>query len=524
MLIQDFLLNSVTRFPNKTALIHKGNHTTYTEILAAASSIAHWLSATGFHHEFRAAILTDDPFEYIATYFGILIAGGTAVGLNTQPSARGLHKVLNDCQVACLFTNAKFTRYLGDLNTAVPSLKAAAITGPPPNTPNLPWTDLPQILASRNKISPFPPPSLRAIAQIIYTSGTTGEPKGVMLRHSNLVANTNSIISYLKLTEQDRVMAVLPFFYSYGNSVLLTHIAVGGSLVVNQSFLYPNVILDEMVQEEVTGFSGVPSTYAILLNRSAIANYTFPSLRYLTQAGGPMSPKLGNKLREILPAADLYIMYGQTEASARLTYLPPQDLARKPGSIGKAIPGVNIQLLDPSGNPVPTGQIGEIVAQGKNIMAGYWGKQEETTKVLRKEGLWTGDLARMDNEGFLYIESRKSDMIKSGAHRIAPKEIEEIILEHNAVHEVAVIGTPDEILGEAIKACVVLKEGSPCSEKELLAHCRKNLPTFKVPHQIYFCNELPKTLTGKIQKQALKNHENVPLRALGASNEPASGR
>jgi acyl-CoA synthetase (AMP-forming)/AMP-acid ligase II len=342
------------------------------------------------------------------------------------------------------------------------------------------------------------------IAQIIYTSGTTGEPKGVMLRHSNLMANARSIMEYLKLGTEERHMVVLPFFYSFGNSILLTHFAVGATLVVHQSFLYPKVILEMMLNEKVTGLSGVPSTYALLLNRSSIRNYSFTDLRYLAQAGGAMSPKLALELKEILPQVDLFIMYGQTEASARLSFLEPQELIRKSGSIGRAIPGVSLRVLDKEGNPVKPGETGEIVAQGENIMAGYWEDPERTAQVIRKEGLWTGDLARMDEEGYLYIVSRRSEMIKSGAHRIGPKEIEEIILEHDAVHEVAVFGTDDLILGEAINACIVLKDAVSCSKKDILILCKKNLPAFKVPHHICFCDGLPKNASGKVKKHEIK--------------------
>jgi len=342
------------------------------------------------------------------------------------------------------------------------------------------------------------------IAQIIYTSGTTGTPKGVMLRHRNLVANTQSTIEYLRLSERDKIMAVLPFFYSYGNSILLTHIAVGGTLVVNLSFLYPNVILDQMVAEEVTGFSGVPSSFAILLNRSAVREYTFPKLRYLTQAGAAMSPILAEKLSSVFPDAKIYIMYGQTEASPRLSFLDPTRIVDKAGSIGKAIPGVTLEVCRPNGSKTEIDEVGEIVASGENVMAGYWQQPQETAKVLRNGKLWTGDLARLDKDGFLFIESRKSDMIKSGSHRIGPKEIEDAITELECIHEVAVVGHEDEILGEKIVAFVVLKDGYDASEKELTLHCRRTLPAFKVPHKFVFQSELPKTSTGKIQKTVLK--------------------
>ncbi len=341
------------------------------------------------------------------------------------------------------------------------------------------------------------------IAQIIYTSGTTGKSKGVMLTHANLVANTHSIVEYMNLSANDSAMVVLPFFYSYGNSVMLTHVAVGGTLVVNQSFMYPNVIIEQMISERVTGLSGVPSTFAILLHRSTARDHSFPDLRYLTQAGAAMAPKLAGQLKEVFPDTEIYIMYGQTEASPRLSYLAPEDVGRKPGSIGKAIPGVTLELFKQDGSPALAGEVGEIVASGDNIMQGYWGRPQETKEVLREGKLWTGDLAYCDDEGFYFIVSRKTDMIKCGSHRIAPKEIEEILLEIDDVLETVVLGVPDDILGELIHAFVVLKPQRSLGARDVIKHCRKNLSPFKVPHQVIFLDDLPKTETGKLKKREL---------------------
>ena len=508
LFIHDYLINSAAKNPTKVALVHAGKRYTYSDLLTATKSIACWLQEQNYPVGFRGAILTDDPFEYITSYFAILMAGGVAVGLNTQTSGRSLRVVLNDSTPSLLFLHAKFQRYLSAAATSIEHEMVVVGRNLKKTTPE----ELIITLQELDEILRYPSDGFledveldpSSLAQLIYTSGTTGTPKGVMLRHSNLIANTESIIGYLGLTENDRVMAVLPFFYSYGNSIMLTHIAVGASLVVNQNFLYPNTVLDEMIAENVTGFSGVPSTFAILLHRSAIHDYVFPSLRYLTQAGAAMSPALARQLQDVFPDVPIYIMYGQTEASARLSYLAPDDLLAKAGSIGKAIPGVTLKLLDKAAEPVSLGEVGEIVAQGDNIMAGYWRKPEETNQVLRQGELWTGDLARQDDEGYFYIVSRKTEMIKSGSHRIAPKEIEEVLHEHEAVHEVAVIGVADEILGEGIKACVVQKDGCDCTNRELIKHCRKNLPAFKVPHVIEMYKALPKTATGKIKKAELE--------------------
>lgn len=511
MRLTDYLLASVERHPEKIMLLHAAKRFTYREIFCAAQAIASRLHAFHLERGFRAGLLHDDPFAYIVSYFGVLLAGGVVVGLNTQTSESGLAYLLNDCQVSVLLGSAKFSRYLRAALPLVPSLRVVALSAVQQQeaaelATSVVALDFNDLLAWPH----LPPSSLPYrsscdYAQIIYTSGTTGKPKGVVLRHANLVANTESIVSYLRLQAADRAMAVLPFFYSYGNSVLLTHVAVGGSLVANQSFVYPNVVLQQMVEHAVTGISGVPSTFALLLNRSALAAYAFPALRYLTQAGASMSPELVRRLKTAFPGVELYIMYGQTEASARLAYLHPDEVERRPGSIGKAIPGVELTLRDAKGQLVGVGETGEIVARGDNLMVGYWNCPEATNKVLRPEGLWTGDLARSDEEGFLYIVSRKSDLIKSGAHRIGPKEIEDVLAEHPAVHEAAVIGLPDALLDERICACVVLRQGAVGDEKLLKVHCKKHLPQYKIPHDVIFLDDLPKTTSGKIAKNELRS-------------------
>ena len=510
MPLQDYLIKSARAFPDKEALIQAGSRTTYGEIFNGAAAVAHWLLDEKLEHGDRVAILSDNPSEYVMAYFGILIAGGVAVPLNTQTSAGTLQYLFNHCGISFLITQTQYLKYLHELHEDLPTLKAIAMSGwKDDSSTSFPFKfiNLSKIFSMHEKASTINSSAGGTdndLAQITYTSGTTGHPKGVMLRHTNLMANTDSIIQYLHLNQDERHMVVLPFFYSFGNSILLSHFAVQASLVVHQNLVYPNVVLDLMIKEKATGFSGVPSTYAILLNRSALSSYSFPHLTYCTQAGGAMSPKLAQMLKAVLPNVSIYIMYGQTEACARLSYLEPEELLRKAGSIGKAIPNVKIQVLNQDGNPVKPGEVGEIVARGDNIMAGYWQDPEGTSMVLKKEGLWTGDLARIDEEGYLYIVSRKSDLIKSGAHRIAPKEIEDIILEHETVHEVAVLGVDDEILGEAIRACIVLKDGKSCTKKEVQAFCRKKLPAYKVPHQIVFCEQLPKTSSGKIKKNELK--------------------
>ncbi len=491
-LVHHFLSTSAKTYGDKNAIVYGKTQASYCDLAGYAHTIAHWLLENGLNIGDRVAILTDNPIHYVSCYFGILQAGGIVVGLNTQTTERTLGVTIDDCTPSFVLISERSRKYLA-FAESLPSTTAAEID-----------TLLRTFSITGKNISQIKVPlSTHDLAQIIYTSGTTGKPKGVMLTHGNLIANTLSTVEYLQLSHQDTLMAVLPFFYSYGNSLFLTHIAVGASLIVNQSFVYPNVILDQMVKEKVTGLSGVPSTFALLMHRSAVRDYTFPCLRYLTQAGAAMSPSLANQLNEIFPNIDIYIMYGQTEAAPRLSYLAPEELKKRPGSIGRAIPGVTLEVLKNDGTPAGLREVGEIVASGANIMKGYWQRPIETELALRDGKLWTGDLAYYDEDGFLYMVSRKSDMIKCGSHRIAPKEIEEVLLELEGLVEVAVTGVEDTILGEIICAYLVKSQNNEMSEKDIMKYCKQNLPSFKVPHKIIFLDELPKSNSGKIQKNLL---------------------
>ncbi len=298
------------------------------------------------------------------------------------------------------------------------------------------------------------------------------------------------------------MIVILPFYYSYGISLITTHIKAGAALVIDNRFLYPNVILDTIEKEGVTGLAGVPSNFAILLRKSALRKYKLSKLRYVTQAGGALAPEMIKEFSGSFPKIKFYVMYGQTEATARLTYLAPELLNEKIGSIGKAIPGVEIDILNENGRKVKAGEIGEIVARGPNVMLGYWNSPEETRTVLRNKGLYTGDLARVDEEGFIYLVSRKKEMIKSGANRISPLEIEEAVCRMPGVLECAAVGVKDEILGEAIKLCVV-KNGRDISKDDILRFCKRNLSSYKVPKAVELVRSLPKTSTGKVKRAEL---------------------
>ncbi|MCM8813988.1 MAG: AMP-binding protein [Candidatus Omnitrophica bacterium] len=542
MLIHELLTQSAKKNPDQPAVVHQQKRMTYSRLNDVSVVFAQVLRAKNVKNGGRVALFLDNSCEYVAAYFAVLRCGAAVVPLNSQYVARELAVILADCTPGLIITDTKHLPIVKEslasiamrmeclcvdeffknedlsssrLSSVVsrPSVSAPSSVDPCSLEPvACSIFPRPSSVACRPSVSD--PSSIglcglqpvacsdTALALIIYTSGTTGKPKGVMLSHANVTANAQSIVAYLKLTEQDRTMVVLPFYYSYGHSLLTTHVLTGSTMVLDNRFIFPNTVLDAMRDQSVTGFAGVPSHFAILLNKSALAQYSLPSLRYVTQAGGAMPPALIERFTAMFPAVKFYVMYGQTEAAARLSYLEPEDLPRKRGSIGKAIPGVELCLRSESGQPVAVGEVGEIVARGANVMIGYWNAPEETARVVRDGSLFTGDLARQDEEGFFYIVSRKKDMIKSGANRISPLEIEEVVAQLAGVVESAAVGIPDEILGEAIALFVVA--AGAVTVPEIMRHCKQNLAAYKIPKRVEFIEQLPKTASGKVKREELK--------------------
>ena len=325
MQVNDFLENSVKKHPDKPAVFHDNRWITYAEIEISTNRLSHLLRNNGIERQDRVAIFCNNSFEYIISYFAILKIGAIAVPLNSVASAREITYIANSCQVKALLTNMRMRESFLSVFPNIESMRLLVV-----NQDVLPgWDSNRSIQVCRweeaYQTSPVEPPSVQCsdkdLESIVFTSGSTGTPKGVMLSHLNTVSNMYSICQYLKLSASDRVMVVLPFSYIYGKSLLLTHFCVGGSVVIDNRFVYPNVVLKSMVDNEVTGFAGVPSTFAILLNKSALPKMEFRTLRYVTQAGGNMAPAVQKKVVEAFAPAQVYIMYGATEAAPRL-FLP----------------------------------------------------------------------------------------------------------------------------------------------------------------------------------------------------------
>jgi acyl-CoA synthetase (AMP-forming)/AMP-acid ligase II len=337
-------------------------------------------------------------------------------------------------------------------------------------------------------------------AEIIFTSGSTGKPKGVIISHKNLIANTESIIEYLHLCQNDRMCVVLPFYYCYGLSLLHTHLRAGGSVVLNNSFIFLGNVIRDLREYKCTGFAGVPSHFQILLRKSdSFRKTAFPDLKYVTQAGGKLAPIFIDEFRESFPEVKFFVMYGQTEATARLSYLPPELYEKKKGSMGKGIPGVELKVINENGEKVKPGETGEVIARGDNIMTGYFADEEGTSNTLRNGWLYTGDLGTIDNDGYIYLTARKKEIIKVRGKRISPKEVEAVILEITDVIDCSVEGVDDEIEGEMLKATIVIRKDAKdrVNTESIKEHCSKYLALYKIPHLYELKEELTISATGK---------------------------
>lgn len=477
---------------NKTAIIDKTN-ISYKELYFKISMISKEIKRNNFRKQDKILILAENSPLFIESYFAVIKSGCICVPLNPTLSHKDIQYIISICNPKMIFIEKRFLNKLNNyINEEINIVTEETLSD--------------FYLTEKNDyINNVEIDFKNDVAVILFTSGSTAKPKGVMLTHYNLSYNTNSIIEYLKLKSSDRIEVVLPFYYCFGTSLLHTHLRVGGSLVINNSFMFPESVLDDINKYKCTGFAGVPSNYQILLRKSSIKERKLPSLRYVAQAGGKLPDSFIKELEETLNKVEIFIMYGQTEATARLSYLPPDMIDKKLGSIGKGIPGTELKVLDKECNNIKIGEIGEVVASGGNIMKGYFNDDEETNKVIRNGYLYTGDLATIDQDGYIYIVSREKQIIKSAGNRISPKEIEEIILQLPNVIEAAVIGVSDDILGEAVKAFVVFdNKNVKVDENFIISYCKERLPSYKIPKYIAFIDELPKNSSGKVMVGDLK--------------------
>lgn len=483
---------------DKTALLTGQGDMSYAELRRTAPALAATLQARGLRPGERVLLAGESSIFWVQCYLAIGLAGGVAVPLAVPAETVYVQRLLDATEPALACVQARWWRRLAGplsgMRTVLSDARPAAMD---------PGVDLvlPEDWADSGELATHEAAE-DELAAIMYTSGSTAEPRGVMVSHGNILANAADIIASLDIGPDDRVMAVLPFHYCFGTSLLHTHLLAGGSLVIDNRFLFPEKVLQNMVATRCTGLAGVPSTYQILLRRSNLKKMDFPHLRKVQQAGGKLADPFIAELEEALPGVDVFVMYGQTEATARLSCISPADRHARPGSIGRGLDRVRLEIRDESGQPVPAGEVGEIVAHGPNITQGYWRDPQATARVFG-DGLRTGDLARMDDDGFVYIVDRARDFLKCGGKRVSCRQIEETILRCEGMAECVVVGVEDMVLGEAVCVFAVHERGEAAAG-EVMKFCEKNLDRTLHPRRLVFLDDLPRNKSGKPDKPALR--------------------
>ena len=507
-LVHDFLSRSAERLPDKVALVSDRRRWSYADLEGRTNALARGLRARGVRRGDRVVLCLPNSVEAVLGVFAVLKAGAAFVLLHPSTRREKLAYVLRDCGATALF----FEPRAGGDDLSLPSVPSLRFTVACGEGSERPAEDVPGCLplaaleAGSSADASDPVRIDLDLACLIYTSGSTGEPKGVMSDHGNVVFAASSIIQYLENTESDIVLNALPLSFDYGLYQLLMVFRFGGTLVLERSFAYPAAVLKRIEEERVTGLPGVPTLFSLLL-RMDLSGHDLSSLRYVTNTAAAIPVPHIQELRRRLPGVAFYSMYGLTETK-RTLYLPPAQLDVRPGSVGIPIPGTEAWIEDEEGRRLGPGQPGELVVRGRHVMRGYWGDAEATRRRFRPAVLpgerlcYTGDVFRTDEEGYFYFLRRSGDFIKSRGEKVSPKEIENVLYGLSGVVEAAVIGVPDPILGEAIKAFVVVT-GVNRTKAEVLAHCRAHLEDHLVPREVEFRDELPKTPAGKILRASL---------------------
>lgn len=507
LLLHHFFEQTARRLPAKSALVCEGERYSYADLEARVDRLARLLQSRGVQRGDRVALFLENGVEAVTAIYAALRIGAVFMPVNPLTKQAKLAYMLNDARPAALFVHGRLRDTWEPALRANDSVRSCLVVGDAPAP--LPERCLPFASAPPAAGAGLDPGVIdQDLAGLIYTSGSTGDPKGVMLSHLNMVSAARSVSGYLGLREDDVVICLLPLAFDYGLYQLLMAFKTGATLVLERSFAFPAKALQVMADERVTVLPGVPTIFSVLMNFHGLERFDLASLRMITNTAAALSEEHIRRLRRLFPQAALFSMYGLTECK-RVTYLPPEQLDVRPTSVGRGMPNEEVWLVDDAGRRLPNGSVGELVIRGSNVMRGYWGKPRETAERLRpgplpgEVVLYSGDIFRSDEEGWLYFVARKDDIIKSRGEKVSPREVENVLYAIDGVLEAAVVGVPDELLGQAVKAFVVVREDCRLSERDVIRHCLARLESFMAPKYVQFVRELPKTDTGKIKKSGL---------------------
>lgn len=483
--VADYLL--ATGADDDVAVVEADSVTTYGQLRRAAAELAERLRALDLPAGARVGILGQNSPFWVASYLAALKIGLVAVPFASVLTPADVRRNAEIAGVSVFLADRRSRRVLArafDTQPTVVTDEPREDTGGywPTGTLTDPDSD----------------------ATLMFTSGTTSKPRAVRVTHRNIMANTQSIVSYLGLDSDDRMLVVLPFSYCYGASLLHTHLRVGGSVALCSTFTFPETAVELAEATGCTGFAGVPSSLQLLLRASSFGTRPLRGLRLIQQAGGKLPPTQLEQVIAAQPQARVFVMYGQTEATARLSYLPPERLRDKLGSIGRGIPGVELRVLDAAGEPVAVGEVGEIVARGQNVSPGYLDDPDATADKFPDGALRTGDLATVDEDGFIYVLDRKDDFIKTWGYRISSQEVEAAALQLPDLVAAAAVGVPDERAGEAVALFATVRPGAQVSIDQIREHLRGRLAKHMLPERIELVEALPLNSNGKVVKSELR--------------------
>lgn len=499
MLIYDMLQASADRLPNKPALICDDETLTYGELRQQVLSLAFNLQKMGVLKGDRVALLFPNCNEMAIAYFACAAIGAIAVPLNNRLTGKDLTYLLNDCGARLAVVGYQFFEIFQTIREALRSIKDVIYAGPERKPGAIYFADL---LGSHD---PPREPGLSPddVALIMYTSGTTGLPKGAMMTHRNVFTNARNCGAALTYKESDVTLIVVPLFHVTGlNSQLVAFIYVGGACVILKAYKTAEMI-QAIERHRITVLFNVPTMYVLMLINETLPGTDVSSVRMAAYGGAPMDRETIVALKERL-GLDLFNAYGLTESSSLTTVLPACDAVRMAPSVGLPVPGVQVKTIDAAGLERPPGAAGELLIKGPHIVAGYFNQPEATRQAIVDGWLHTGDVARIDDEGYVFIVDRMKDMIVRGGENIYSIEVESVLNSHPKVLESAVVPEPHHIFGEVVKAFVVLRPETQTSPEEIIEFCKRNIADYKVPAQVVFLNELPRNPGGKVVKNKLR--------------------
>ncbi|WP_431026923.1 long-chain-fatty-acid--CoA ligase [Lysinibacillus sp. LZ02] len=498
--LNELLVNSAATFPERKAIIYGDERITYRKLEEQVAHFAAILSSKGIQKGDRVALVLGNCPEFVISYYGILRLGAVVVPLNPIYTESELLYILENSQSKMVVADSALEKTLANIQKTLHSLECSIYTHE--------WAYLQSI-----NIAPQTPLPVNEhdLAVILYTSGTTGKPKGAMLSHKNMLSNAASTREVVNMSEEDIIVAVLPIFHVFCMTICMnTPIAAGATMLIIPKFV-PNEVVQAIAKEKATIFTGVPTMYNFLLQLPDEYVQLFSSIRVCFSGGASLPLEVLEKFEAKYNVA-IAEGFGLSEC-APVTSLNPINGKRKPGSAGIDYPGVTNKVVDVEGNEVPRGEIGELIVKGPNVMLGYLGMPEETAATIKDGWLYTGDLAKMDEEGYIFIVDRKKDMVLTGGYNVYPREVEEVLYEHPDILEAAVIGVPHPEFGESVKAFIVSK--SPLlNEEDVIQFCRHKLAKYKVPREIEFLDELPKNTTGKILRRSLRDQQLTALKRV----------